>query len=124
MAKVQHVVEIAGSSSTLLVSQEQWKQHGAVIVAFADGSEIEHSRDSPKAAFGWTLCGAPTWRLDCNYRVKEPSPKPGEVWNLSGAPYLFTVMGWIKVEVHNWEPFKCSMHKEADTLEEFINGNS
>ncbi len=56
-------------------------KHAELIKAWADGAEIEYSREG----YPWKKIVDPTWSTTCDYRVK-PEPKPDVV-------YYSTLMG-------------------------------
>lgn len=50
----------------------QRHKHADVIIAWANGAEIER-RDTPTE--NWTPAPTPGWYEDCEYRVKPPAKK-------------------------------------------------
>lgn len=53
-------------------------KHAALIKAWADGAQIQYKNLSDPTPIDWADVKSPTWRSDCDYRVK-PEPKPDVV---------------------------------------------
>lgn len=60
------------------MNREQAKQLLPVIIAFAEGKEIQCFNNAFPAG-GWFRVGSPDWRENCDYRIK-PEPVVVEKW--------------------------------------------
>jgi hypothetical protein len=60
-------------------AREQARHKASVMIAFAEGKEIEHRYKAPNSK-EWNSIAQPTWRWhDYDYRVKPEERKPREV---------------------------------------------
>lgn len=82
-----------------MTSQEKAKQQAEVMLAYANGAEIEYTDvQNP-----WKLCTDPNWDwLRSRYRVKKPAPKVVKLWAYVG-PYGQLERRFEGMKISNWK---------------------
>lgn len=87
------VVSHKGSHRSVTeLPEANWIKHKDVIIAWCDGADVEIHREIT----GWCpyLVGANVkssslFSVHDQHRIAQRKPQPGEVWDISGRPYVF-----------------------------------
>jgi len=86
-------------------------KHAALIKQWADGAQIQYKHTGPPPQGEWADVKQPTWRSDCDYRVK-PEIKPDVMFTY----YANGPENWVYRSHHRGPTGNLRLTFDGDTL--------